>query len=256
MKKKLVIALLLGISYIGNAQKLNNWQVGINLNPFVFSRINSENKPAKDKQDFPNGFGFGLTVEKNWNEHWGIKSGIEYSSQNQKYKDYYSGNFYEGTQNSDFKYFKIPLTLQFSLPLNEKTFLTFNQGFQVSILNDYKTTIEDPLNYGVIENGQYETTGLGIFSGMNSKAKDEYYKKTTFGIIGSIGYKFLLSKRFSYGVNLRYEYDLTSADNKSVYTYSYSGLNDNTKNFRIGLELGLQYHFSLAGCDYCDRQKH
>jgi hypothetical protein len=250
MKKKLVIALLLGISYMGNAQELNNWQVGLNLNPFIFSRINSDYPFEKSKQDFPNGFELGLTIEKNWNEHWGFKTGIEYSKQNQKYVGKHIPDIGANIV-SDFNYYKIPFSVQYSIPIKENLYLTFNQGFQFSLLNDYKTVFDDDLQTITIHNSSYifdskTDNGYGVSN------TDWYYKKNTLGLIGSIGLKGFLAKRLSYATNLKYEYDLTKADAFGFYI----GTNDNTKNFRIGLELGLQYHFSLKGCGYCDLQKH
>lgn len=78
--KKLVIAFILSVSFAGNAQDLKKWQVGINLKPFIFSRINSSSIYEKDKQSLPNGFGYGITIEKNW----GFKTGFESTKQNEK----------------------------------------------------------------------------------------------------------------------------------------------------------------------------
>ena len=233
---------ILGISFTGNAQDITDWQVGFNLNPFIFSRINSDYKPQKAKQDFPNGFGFGLTIEKNWNDNWGFKTGFEYSNQNQKYDNYwYTGNVITSTVNADFKYYKIPLTVQYSRELKEKLYLIFNQGIQMSILNDYKTIIEDELEFKTIK-----PNFSNFYDKINNKnwTQNDYgwiYKKQTFGLIGSIGLKGFLSERFSYSTNLRYEYDLSSSDDDKGFFSE----NHDTKNFRLGLELGLQYHFSI-----------
>lgn len=45
--KKFLVAFILGISFSGNAQDITDWQVGFNLNPFIFSRINSDYEPQK-----------------------------------------------------------------------------------------------------------------------------------------------------------------------------------------------------------------
>lgn len=59
-------------------------------------------------------------------------------------------------------------------------------------------------------------------------------------------------------MNLRYEYDLTRADINPITSLEPDNWGDltNTRNFRIGLELGVQYHFSLEGCDFCKNQLH
>lgn len=251
--KKLVIAFIFGIALSGNAQDLNNWQVGFNVNPFIYSRINSDYKPEKAKQNFPNGFGYGLTIEKNWNEHWGFKTGFEFSNQNQKYDNYaYTGNVYKTTVNADFKYYKIPVTIQYYYPIKENLYVTFNQGFQISLLNDYKTIIEDEIDYTTITPNYYNFYDPTTNTNFPRNDYGWIYKKQTYGIIGSIGLKGFLSKKVSYSTNLRYEYDLSSADTEKAYFSD----NHNTKNFRLGLELGLQYQFSLAGCNFCKNQPH
>lgn len=239
--KKLAVAFILSIALTGNAQDLKNWQVGININPFIFSRIHLNGYPKKDTQNFPNGFGYGFTIEKNWNEHWGIKTGFESCKQNQKYKFYYQpGIVYPSYINSGFSYYKIPLTIVYSYPLNDKIFLTFNQGFQYSKLNRYNITEK--------WNG-----GLAV---MRENGGD--LKKDLLGLVGSIGIKSFLYKNFSYSMNLRYEYDLTRADINPITSLEPDNWGDltNTRNFRIGLELGVQYHFSLEGCDFCKNQLH
>jgi hypothetical protein len=259
--KKTIIALIMLVSFVGNAQDLEKWQVGFNLNPFIFNRINSDYEPQKAKQDILNGFGIGVTIEKNWNEHWGIKTGFEYSWQNEKYDNYwFTGNVYKTTVDADFNYYKIPITVQYYHPITEKLFLTFNQGFQVSLLSDYKTIIEDELEYLTITPDQYDF--ISKRSPKDSNTHYNYgwfYKKQTFGLIGSIGLKGFLSQKISYSTNLRYEYDLSGADTEmNFFSYNENTLSTypNTKNFRLGLELGLQYNFSLAGCGYCKNQKH
>lgn len=227
--RKIILVLIFGIALTGNAQDLSQWQIGLNVNPFFFSRIQKSEILKKDRQDFPNGFGFGLTLEKNWNEHFGIKTGLEFCTQNQTYAFTYS--IFEQTQtviDATVSYYKFPITLQYHMPINKKLCLTFNQGFQASFLNEsevYENLINDvqgPKGYNV-------------------------HKNTQLGILGSVGIKNILSERFSCSANVRYEYDLTSSDQNIIHGY----LNENnfgttaSHNFRLGLELGVQYHFSL-----------
>ena len=73
------------------------------------------------------------------------------------------------------------------------------------------------------------------------------HKRSLFGLIGSVGLKGFFSDKISYSTNLRYEYDINSADNLPYYSYTPggSGPEGTTHNLRIGIELGLQYHFSI-----------
>ena len=253
--KKIITAFFLCLLSISNDQEVNDWQVGFNVNPFMFTRLNSNFSYERGKQNFPNGLGFGLTIEKNWNEHWGIKTGFETTKQNEKYFfDWLNSNT---TTNSNFEYYKIPFTVQFYYPIKEKLYLIFNQGIQYSNLKYFKTVIKDDYqmityssNYGesiFFEHPEQNNQSNGDF-------QDNFQKKDLFGIIGSIGFKGFLTNKISYSTNLRYEYDLTDAD-KIPYHYFEKNGNSNTHNFRLGLELGLQYHFSLKNYRF-DKRPH
>jgi hypothetical protein len=253
--KKIIFPIVLFLFFNGYSQISNNWQVGFNLNPFMFTRINSSFLYEKDKQDFPNGFGYGLTIEKNWNDQWGFKTGFENTKQNEKY--FFGGNGTSKTSiKSNFEYYKVPITVQYYYPLNEKLFLTFNQGVQFSFLKYYKTIAED--EYQI----RTQTSDYVEYISFQHPESNQYYsgegkmhKKNLFGIIGSIGLKGFLSEKITYSTNLRYEYDLTSADNFPYYSNTPDGgLEKPTHNFRLGLELGLQYHFSIN--DRFDNRPH
>jgi hypothetical protein len=245
--KKLVIAFFLCFFSITNAQNLNDWQVGVNLSPFIFSRINPKFHFQKDRQNFPNGLGYGLTIEKNWNEHWGFKTGFETTKQNEKYF-FNTGNTTK--IKSSFEYYKVPLTIQYYYSLNEKLFLTFNQGIQLSNLKYFKTVIKDDYQMITLSSNYVESIFFEHPEQNNQNYgyyQDNLHNKNLFGIIGSIGLKGYLTNKISYSTNLRYEFDINSSDNLPYY----SATPNNTKpegtthNFRLGLELGLQYHFSL-----------
>lgn len=249
--KKGIVFFVLFIATIGNAQDISKWQVGINLNPFFFTRISPDFSPEKQNNHYPNGFGAGITLEKNWNEHWGVKTGFEWSEQTEKYA--VIENSADNTKISlKFIYYKVPLCIQYSYPLKEKLFLTFNQGIQFLYLDYFKeissgnyqifTGTPDYYEYVFFEhpeNNRYVT--------VDNRGKG--FSQTLFGVIGSVGIKGFLSKKISYSTNIRYEFDLTDADKSPSYKTSDWAP---THNLRIGLELGLQYHFSLSHCGFCE----
>lgn len=252
--KKIIFPIVLFLFFNGYSQDLKNWQVGFNLNPFIFTRINPNFSYERGKQDFPNGFGYGLTIEKNWNDHWGLKTGFESTKQNEKY--FFNVLNINTITKSNFEYYKIPITVQYYYPIKEKLFLTFNQGIQFSILKYFKTVVKD--DYQMIT---YSSNyGESIFFQYPENNRQEYgdfqnifHKKNLFGIIGSVGLKGFLTDKITYSTNLRYEYDFTVTDNIPYYYNSENSKKSITHNFRLGLELGLQYNFSLAGCSYCPK---
>lgn len=250
--RKSIIVFFLGISFAGNAQDLNNWQVGLNINPFIFTRFSPDFIPEKKDNNYPNGFCFGITFEKNWNEHWGIKTGMEYAKQTEKY--IYNDKSVDNRKFIlSFDYFKIPLTLQYYYPLKENLFLTLNQGIQFSTLFYFKTIDSDVFGISTFTSN-YSERIVYSDSSQNSyyNGNNHMYKESLFGVIGSIGFKYFVSNRISLSSNLRYEYDLTDADKTNLKVVN----GRPTHNFRIGLELGFQYNLSLKGCGYCEGQKH
>ena len=239
---KLVTLFILVFSNLSSAQELTNWQVGINANPFLFYKLNTVSYFDRVKQDFPNGFGLGVTIEKNWNERWGFKTGFEITSQNEKY--FVNDNSEDNTRfTTSFKYYKIPLTVQYYIPINQKLFVTINQGVQVSILKSFESIILTnsqritySSDYG--ENIFFDTPADNTIT--YGDFNNTFYNKNLFGAIGSVGLKGFISDRISYSSNLRYEYDFTNSDKTPIYPNSKT-----VHNFRIGLEFGLQYNFSI-----------
>ena len=249
--KQLILISIVSIPLLGSAQDLTNWQVGVNVTPFIFTRFSPDFWPEKQGNNYPNGLGLGITIEKNWNENWGFKTGLEYTKQTEKY--FADDNSADNTHiKSSFEYYKTPITIQYSYPIKEKLFLTFNQGIQFSFLKYYK----------MVEEGTYQkktsTSDYEELIYYPNPANNHYYSgegmlysKTLVGLVGSIGLKYFIADKFSITSNLRYEYDLTDADNLSYYK------TDNWKpvhNFRLGLEIGIQYHFSIG--DRFDSRPH
>jgi hypothetical protein len=259
--KKNIILFFLFAPLIIFSQDLTNWQIGLNGTPFLFSRINSPSKKDRDKQqDFPNGFSYGLTIEKNWNENWGFKTGFEISNQNEKY-DFSQYSADNDRMKMNFKYHKIPISVQYFYPIKEKLYVVFSQGVQYSILKYYETQ-QTSVN-GI---RTYTTDYFQIIDFNNPEFNNiiygenvlKFHKKDLFGLIGSVGLKGFLSNRISYSTNLRYEFDLNNTDKLNYYRAENETFESKSTvhNFRIGLEVGLQYNFSLTGCSYCKNQNH
>lgn len=241
---KIICGLLLMFPFLGTAQSLENWQVGVKAATFYFGRANSTALYEKGTQNFPNGYSFGLTLEKNWNPKWGFKTGLEYSNQNFKYITEAWGPPYPMV--TEFEYFKTPLALQISIPVNDQKglFLTFEQGFQVSFLTDYLVVIEGSSSRTIYSPGKHVSYRNGEL--MENRDVHWYFNKITFGLIGSAGFKKFLAENWSMSAKLLYEYDLTDADNGPLFRTDTPGWEaKSTHNYRIGIGLGVQYHFNF-----------
>lgn len=247
--KKLVITLILCFPFLGVAQNLSDWQIGININPSIFHRFYDKKPFEYAKQNYPNGLGFGLTVEKNWNERWGIKTGVEYTSQNIKYDNYNSPSNFPDDVNENFNFVKTPLTLQYNIPLKGNLFITFNQGMLLSFLTNYKSVAINPNFQSRTFTPNYFEFISYLDNSISNNVNWEYiYSKLNYGLIGSCGLKGFITEKLSYSTNIRYEYDFTNSNNKYTPFESRNFIDPNAavqqvRNFNIGLEFGIQYHF-------------
>ncbi|MGI0107494.1 outer membrane beta-barrel protein [Salinimicrobium sp. WS361] len=248
---KLTILIFILLPFIGKSQSLENWQVGINASTFYFDRLNSSALNLEDQQDIPNGYAVGITMEKNWNSNWGFKTGFEYS--HQFFKEIANAFGPRYPMESEFNYLKIPLTVQYSLPINKEQdlFLVLNQGIKISFLTDYMSVItgnDFELIYAPGKNINYKNGELRY-----SNDVDWHFEKITFGLIGSIGLKKFLSSNFSASAGVGYGFDLTNADDRPLFTADPEIQPEweakATHNLRVGIEIGVQYHFSSASAN-------
>lgn len=246
--KTLLISFILVLSISGNTQTMDDWQIGVNVNPFIFHRINSSFLFETDKQNYPNGLGYGITIEKIINGHFGFKLGFEKSIQSEKYFfDEVSDD--NNHMKSSFKYDKVPLTIQYYYPLNSNKFLVFNQGIQFSFLKYYKTVFKGNYQSTTLTSDyhefiSYQQPELNYY--VNGSFENLYHNKNLFGLTGSVGLKGFLSDKFSYSTNIRYDFDFSDADNIPYFTTDTQKTQNTTHNLRIGIDMGLQYHFNLS----------
>ena len=239
--KKIFIALLLLPTLLANAQKSSDFEVGFNLYVFEFLRKDNGALYKGGKQNIPNGYSIGLTLEKNWNEKWGIKAGFDYSTQNEIHYLQQIGS--EKIQ-TKYNYYKLPLSIQFFHKLNPKMYLAINQGMQISLLGYFETVstsnISDVITTITPTYAESKSNTHPEWNYFSYEDRSSSHRKMLLGIVGSAGIKGILSNKLSYSANIRYEYDITSDKNTYAYSSIYGGL-ISSHNFRIGVELGLQY---------------
>lgn len=223
------------------AQKPSGFKVGINLYTYEFIKINETDVGyERVEQDIPNGISFGVSIAKEWNNKWGIKTGFDYSYQNEKTYGFPGA---ERIMNYDFFYYKIPLSIEYFHRLNPKLYFSFSQGLQFSWLRYFKGV---HTNYDVITT--ITPSGHDYYSAIHPEwvvyvPRDNWnlHRRGLFGVVGSVGIKNDLLAKLSYSASIRYEYDISSADK---YPYWYFGGFEGdmiSHNFRIGLALEVQY---------------
>jgi len=239
--KNIFFALFIFPAFMVNAQKLSGFRVGINLYTYEFIKIiRTDVQYNKDNQNIPNGVSAGLTIGKEWNNKWGIKTGFEYSYQNEKT---YILSREHRSMNYKFIYYKIPLSVELYHHLIHKIYFSLNQGIQISYLKYFEGI---HTNYDLITT--INPSGHDYYSNVHPEwiyysPRDNWklFWRTQFGIIGNVGMKGALSTKLSYSTNIKYEYDITLADREEYFYFGEALPEMRSHNFRIGLELGLQY---------------
>jgi hypothetical protein len=272
--------LFLGSALPSIAQKTTDkgWYIGVTAQPFKYWRYNKSEWNYIDKGRFQvnnkkvmNGWAAGISVAKLLSEKWGIHSGLNYSSQTQKYlnsgveklnKDGTSQYIIGGKTDANFKYTSLPITALYQIYFGRtrKNVLVIEQGLNVSYLSNYRifTEIYDPLNgdwivtYDVTKN---YFTSKSPSGNDNARIDNWLSQKWILGSITSIkirnswGKKSNLHSSFGFFLN----YDFTNQNNADSFhsqflTGDYLTVKSadkvyKTHNIRLGLEFGLQYYF-------------
>lgn len=246
--REILILILCLMPIIVPAQSIEDWELGIAGSAFYFTKIDTGKEIDVGSQEIPNGHFYGLTVAKNWNENWGLSTGLEYSFQNWKARDFFPIQSTGSNVNENLEYLKLPFMLQFTYSPNKDNFYwVLKKGFQISWLTDYYTIIDN-------RHESFSYTSIYQDGRVNHWEEDHFvtyannaYKDFLFGIIGSVGIKKIFNENWSYTSDLRYELDFTHADDK-IWRSEFS----EAKNFRIGLVVGIQYRFHIKPKPYVE----
>jgi opacity protein-like surface antigen len=288
-KKIILLCLFLSYSFVGIAQSDTTWQIGVVTAPSFYWKYNSfefhTNGMNPISPDFPNSFIWGITLQKPLTERWNFKTGVEYSTQSQKFigSTGASGTptdngeiIYTYTFNADhsldISYLSIPLQFSYQIPIGTKEKWSFftAQGLQISILTNYygesKGYTLDPWTRerislaGVIVqkpneiyNASYPDYDDKTYYFTDTPA----YRKFVLGYSSSYGFQRKLGERFTASLAVRFDFDFTNSDNvNGILNYNTTGLptwdddfsKDNrpvSHNIRLGVELGVRYSFGF-----------
>lgn len=242
--KKLLKTLILCFPLVGVAQDFSRWQIGLNFNPYNFSRQNEVFSAYKDKTNLINGIGFGITLEKQFGI-LGLKTGIEYTFENSNHTLTFQLPVNDTKIKSSFNFIKMPLLCQYYIGINENLTISLSQGIQLLYLNNYKTIMDNgDFNYWVYENNTVTYTSVynGQLPIIYSDAS--IHKKFNIGLKGAAGIKYFVTDNISISNNLMYEYDLSNSDDWPSYPFiSSNNKTNDIRHLRLGLELGIQYHY-------------
>lgn len=263
--KKIILLFFLGVSFLGNAQDLKGFHIGVSVMPFHFwyQNKNFKNEDTKLKNDntIINGFATGINSGYFFNNNWSINVGFEYANQINRFlrayqsttnsdgqtTDYFNSDNYEQTK---LNYFKVPITVQYLFSSNRNIRFYISQGLQVSFLNNYEYKILQTNENGkqsvYIANPRTISQSGNLFpeQNMNKENQLDWYNKNVVGYVSNYGIKYSISDNLFLTSSLRFEYDFSNTDGK-VFEYK----NATTHNIRTGIELALSYKFEKkCGC--------
>ncbi len=288
-KKIILLCLFLSYSFFSVAQRDTTWQVGVITAPSLYWKYNSfefnTNGMKAISPDFPNSFIWGITLQKPLTDRWNFKTGIEYSTQSQKFIGS-SGSSestdtgiitysYNADHTLDIGYLSIPLQFSYQIPIGTREKWSFftAQGLQISILTNYYGKSE---NYflepwtrerielaGIIVYKPNEVYTLSYYSNFDDKLRffddnTSAYRRFVLGYSSSYGFQRKLGERFTTSLAVRFDFDFTNSDNvNGMLNYNTTGLPSFDKtdfskesrpvshNIRLGLGLGVRYSFGF-----------
>ena len=154
---------------------------------------------------------FGVGAQYNFTTNLGVGLDVLYSLQGRKYD--LSGTSYRQKNN----YLKVPVYFAYTTNPAKKIAFTGKLGPQLSILTSSK-----------LDGGTFN----------NTDTKD-VYKNALFGLMADAGAQFSLLKNTWLITGIRYDYDITNAEDETYRGYPAG--RSKTHNSSLGLEVGLKY---------------
>ena len=283
MKQILTIIMLLFFTGLLNAQ--HSWSVGLSFQPTRYRLYNKteNNAPAnlfgvvKPGPFQITSMALGITAGHRFSTNLAFETELTWSKNEQKFEwqdsPPYPTNFYK--VDTKLQYFKLPMLFKYNFDIGNTYFMYLKTGFQLSYLHSYSEQF-NWINVGasefnqIIENGEMSNT-----SNSQTFECDWLYNRLLFGIVGGLGFEYFITEsQFSVNLGIRYEFDITNADNLGARRYDimletetetlytafpiwklYRSVSvSNTEiaplqsrkashNIRFGIEIGAKYHF-------------
>jgi hypothetical protein len=194
--KRLILIVLSGISLIANGQEhsigleggINSSNI-INLDDYYYWDLVNKNGPT-----------IGINYEHKWNNHFFIKTGIQYNEIGfrYKYENVLNVSFPPGTEipwiNHTYHYIGLPISCGLSLGLEFQGFfsLGLSPSLRLAVTTDY-LSISD-----------------GVYSGILQDDSRDYNPEIDVGVPINIGCGYSLSTNFQVYISARYQISLLS----------------------------------------------
>lgn len=215
MKKKFIYALAAAGLFTASAvQAQKGFSLSIKAAPqFSFLQNSNDNDNTRFERKATFNAGFGIGAGYNFNKVSGIGLDVLYSLQGQRYT-------LNGTEyNQKVDYVKIPVLYTYNSNPSRPVSFVGKIGPQLSLLTTSKLTDKD---------------GNDLIKDTKSR-----YESATFGGVAIAGTQFRLAPRTFLSTAVRFDYDVTNAEDN---TYSgYAKGRENTYNSTLGLEVGLKF---------------
>jgi Outer membrane protein beta-barrel domain len=244
MKKTIFIALICFANVVVAAAQ-EGWSVGVIANPSYYWLYNQNDFTAERPVMYPvnpsapNSFTGGAEIAYNFAENFGVKSGLNYSTNLQKYgagtEEYRKTNTIVD-YSSQLNYLQLPIlfTANTTHDDDENRLSLFGEvGIVNAFLLSYKETINlqtinDPTEYGLWtdNNGtvnydyfrQNATFTSGVYSG------DWFYNRFDISLYGGLGLRYFINENIGIDLRLNGQYGLLNTDNLTGKAINDSGI--------------------------------
>jgi len=194
----------------------------------------------------------GVDFGYNFDESFGVSSGLQYARNGQNYADFTDS--YNNTISfyTSLDYLKIPFLVHYVLNPDDQTTFSFQTGFYLGFLLGYNVDETIRFNDGSTLEGK--ATGNSFTTSYSAGTTDNAvfvngkpFNSVDFGVMIGVGIQYKISNKISMPILLNYQYGFTDIKNQ---TSQYSQSNSSNAELFWGKNspnLTLPYHNSSLG---------
>jgi hypothetical protein len=230
MKKTIIIALIC-LTTVTSHFAQQGWSIGILFNPSYYQLYNKSDFSADPRVLYPvspnepNSYTFGAEVGYNFTDNIGVKSGLNYSTNLQRY-----GANHLVAYASQLNYLQLPILFTISTPRSEDNDNKFALLGEVGVVNSYLVGYKETLETGLENSNSYsrwkDDNGMVVshtvnpnFERTDSYKSDWIYNRFDFNLYVALGMRYFIKDNISIDFKFNAQYGLIDLDNRGAVFY-------------------------------------